>query len=620
MSDLSATASVAPLRGLRLARWAGVGACLIVLAAFPLISGREYPVFIATQIGVYLLVAMGLNLLTGYGGMPSLGHGALMALGSYSTALLMVDGGWSFWAAALVGIVVTSGVGAMMAIPALRVSAWYFALITLGFAEVLRGLLVEWKDLTHSFGGVVGIPMPSIGGYVFSSKELFWLVAALNVICFVMIARLVNSRIGRGLVALRDNPEAATASGISIPRLKLFAFLVSAAITGAAGAIFAVQKTVITPDDFSAEFSIFFLVVVVLGGGGRLWGPVIGTFVFFVVPELMTGLHSWRMLVYGGVLLVLMLFAPNGLAGALSDIFGRLRARLAMGAGEADTAPTTHAADDLAVQAPASGKGLTVAIADVVKTFGGVTALGGVSIEVAAGTVHAIVGPNGSGKTTLLNVISGFYRPDRGRILLGETDVQTLSPVGVARLGVGRTFQTPKLLPELSTLDNVMLGGFAAEHASTAEIALALPRALSEARTQRQEASRYLNFVGHGARALDLAGDLPHGQQRLVEVARALMGCPQVLLLDEPAAGLSLDELDKLASLIRSIRTMGITVVLVEHHLELVSNVCDRVSVLDRGKVLAEGSPQEVFENQAVIGAYMGARRLDVEAVAKGPR
>ncbi len=609
MSDQMSTARPALVTASpRLFGWIAFAAFLLVLVAFPFASPGQYPIFLATQIGVYLLVAMGLNLLTGYGGMPSLGHGALLALGAYATALLMVKAGWSFWTAALSGVALTTIVGALMALPALRVSTWYFALITLGFTEVLRGLLIEWRELTGSFGGVVGIPMPSIAGRAFSPSALFWLVALLNIACFVFIARLVRSRIGRGLIALRDDPVAATANGVSVVGLKLFAFAVSAAITGAAGALFAVQKTVITPDDFSAEFSIFFLVVVVLGGAGRLWGPVLGTFVFFVVPELMTQLHSWRMLVYGCVLLVIMLFAPNGLAGALSNFIDRFGRR--------------------AVSLPASiraasrpgATGLPLKISNISKNFGGVAALKDVSLEIEAGRVHAIVGPNGSGKTTLLNVISGFYRLDAGSIRLGDADVGSISPAAVARLGVGRTFQTPKLLGELSTMENVMLGAYAAERATVPEIVLSLPRAAEEARMQRTDALHYLNYVGLGERSFDAASELPHGQQRLAEVARALMARPRILLLDEPAAGLSLDELDKLAALIRSIGALGITIVIVEHHLELVSSVCDRVSVFDRGQLLAAGTPQEVFANEQVVSAYMGARPLDAVSDAENPR
>ena len=591
-----------------LRRLALLAVCTL-LVAFPLLTKSDYRLFVATQIGIYLLVVMGLNVLTGYAGQPSLGHGALLAIGAYAAAIAMVDHRWSFWPSALLSMALTAGAGALMGLPAFRVSTWYFALITLGFAEVVGGMLIEWKGLTHSFNGIVGIPKPSIWGHAMGSAELFWLVAALNVGCFAVVANLVHSRFGRALMAVRDNDAAGSASGVSLVRMKLFAFVLSAAITGLAGALYAVQKTVITPDDFTAEFSIFFLVVVVLGGGGSLWGPALGTLVFFYVPELLDSLRSWRLLIYGVVLLLLMRFAPHGLSGAIVALWSALRSRL--GAPARPRQSVTAAALVTAARAPAPvGAGMAVAVHQVVKRFGGVAALDGVDLDIAAGSVHAIVGPNGSGKTTLLNMISGFYRPDAGSIRLGGVEVVGRSPARIARLYVGRTFQTPKLLPELSASENVMLGGYTAERASGLEVALRLPRARREQRALEARARRYLEFVGLGERDVAEAGDLSHGQQRLAEIARAMIGTPRLLLLDEPAAGLSLAELDRLGALIDSIRALGVTVVIVEHRLELVASICSRVTVLDRGTVLAGGTPSEVFSNPAVVRAYMGARKI----------
>ncbi|MBN9560304.1 MAG: branched-chain amino acid ABC transporter ATP-binding protein/permease [Alphaproteobacteria bacterium] len=588
--------------------WLGRTAILVLAVAiyvFPLIAHSDYRLYLGTQVGIYLLVAMGLNLLSGYTGQPSLCHGALLAIGAYVTAIATVDHGWSFWPAALVGMAITAGAGALIALPAFRVSAWYFALITLAFAEVVGGMLIEWGGLTHSFSGVVGIPMPSAFGQSFNAAQLFWLVATIDIACFIMMANMMRGRFGRGFIALRDNEIAARASGISLVRLKMFAFVVSAAVTGLAGAFYAVQKTVITPDDFTADVSIFFLVVVVLGGSGRLWGAALGTVAFFVVPELLTSLQAWRLLIYGVVLLALMLFAPHGLAGAIASAWRSLR--VALGASPRPPPPLATAPGAPTVQ---KVRGMAVSIAGLLKRFGGVTALDRVSLKVEAGSVHAIVGPNGSGKTTLLNMICGFFRPDEGSIRLDDVEVVGRSTAGIARLGVGRTFQTPKLLPELTATENAMLGAFAAERASTIEVALWAPRARREHAALAAQAEHFLGFVGLGERVHEQAGELPHGQQRLAEIARALIGRPRLLLLDEPAAGLSLTELDKLGALIRSIADLGVTVVIVEHHLELVADICRHVTVLDRGTVLAEGTPDAVFADPAVIAAYMGARPL----------
>jgi ABC-type branched-subunit amino acid transport system ATPase component len=297
-----------------------------------------------------------------------------------------------------------------------------------------------------------------------------------------------------------------------------------------------------------------------------------------------------------------MLYAPHGLVGAIEGGWKRLRARL--GLSNIPPAPVLEGAR--AAIPPVAG--VVLSVRTVEKRFGGVAALAGVSLEVAAGATHAIVGPNGSGKTTLLNMISGFYPVDGGEILIDGKSVVGLASHRIARNGVGRTFQTPRMLPDLSVLDNALLGAFPAERQGAAAAALALPRARREQRASLADAMRYLEFVGLAERAMEPAGELPHGQQRLAEIARALVGRPRLLLLDEPAAGLSLAELDRLAELVAAIGSLGTTVVIVEHHLELVANICRSVTVLERGAVLASGTPAEVFSHEEVVAAYMGSQ------------
>jgi ABC-type branched-subunit amino acid transport system ATPase component/ABC-type branched-subunit amino acid transport system permease subunit len=587
-----------------------VGVILVLGAAIVLpLLRSEYALFVATQLCIYDLVALGLNVLTGYGGQTSIGHGALVAIGAYVAALLMVDGGLSFWLAFPLGLAGAVLMGAAMALPTFRLSAWYFALITLGFARVVASILTEWSSITHGFDGVVGVPPPKIGDYVFGDRDLYWLALALCVAAFLATRNLLASRYGLALRALRDNPLAGIGSGVSLGRLKIFAFVYSALLAGAAGALFAVQKTVITPDDFATDFSIFFLLVVVLGGLGHLHGPLFGTIAFFLLPELMSGLQSWRLLVYGILLLVLSLYAPDGIAGGFEALRRRIRrppVRIGVSVEEAVT-PKLRIA------------GAALALSGVVKRFGGVPALDQASLDVAAGTIHAIVGPNGSGKTTLLNVVTGFYPIDGGAITVDGKTIIGTSAVAIARSGIRRTFQTPKLIPDLSVLENVMLGAYSSEQASLAALAFRTPFARREHARRTAEALRHLRFVGLDARADDPASEIPHGQQRLLEIARALAGNPRLLLLDEPAAGLSMSELDGLCALIRDIAGLGATIVIVEHHLDLVVSLATSVSVLERGRVIASGPAEQVFADEHVLRAYMGSRPLvsgEVKSVA----
>jgi ABC-type branched-subunit amino acid transport system ATPase component/ABC-type branched-subunit amino acid transport system permease subunit len=579
----------------------GIAAALALAAALPLLLRSEYALFVATQLCVYYLVALGLNVLTGYGGQTSIGHGALVATGAYVTALLTVDGGVSCWVAFPLAMVASALLGTLMALPTFRLSAWYFALITLAFARVVAGLLTEWAPLTHGFDGVIGIPPPTIGSYAFSAVDMYWFALALSALAFLLTRNIIASRYGRALQALRDNPLAAVSAGVSLGRLKIYAFVYSAILAGAAGALFAVQKTVITPDDFTTDLSIFFLLVVVVGGLGRLHGPLLGTLTFFLLPELMSSLESWRLLVYGALLLVLTLYMPEGVAGGLDALRRRFSRTPATAPFSMDTAAPTH-------RAPVNGAKLS--IRQVSKRFGGVPALDGASLEVAAGSITAIVGPNGSGKTTLLNVVTGFYPIDNGSITLDGRSIAGRSATALARSGVRRTFQTPKLLPTLSVLENVMLGDYSSEKTSLPSLAVGTPSARRERRERVGEALRHLRFVGLDKRADVLAGETPHGQQRLIEIARALAGEPRLLLLDEPAAGLSLSELDGLCSLIRDIAALGTTIIIVEHHLDLVAKLANSVHVLEEGRVIASGPAAAVFADEYVLKAYMGGRAI----------
>lgn len=577
-----------------------IAAMLVVL---PRLLPGSYALFVATQVGIYFLAALGLNLLAGYGGQMSLGHGALMAIAAYAVSITTVDYHWSFWLALPFALFLTAGAGALMALPAFRLSTWYFALVSLAFANMLGNVLTEWRSLTHGFAGIVGIKPPSVLGTALTPEQMYWLVLLLCVASFLVIRNLIESRFGRALQGLREHTVAVQGVGAYPVRLKMIAFTVSAVLAGLAGAFWAVQKTVVTPDDFPPDLSIFLLLVVVLGGMGRLWGPLLGTAVFFIVPELLAALQNWRLMVYGVALLLLMLFAPGGIAVGLANLRQRLF----------PTPPLTEADVGTGVSSPPHVTGARLAVDGVGKRFGGVAALTAAKLTVEPGEVHGIVGPNGSGKTTLLNLISGYYAMDDGAI---HIDADQVAPhaSAIARLGVRRTFQTPKLIPELNVVENVMLGAYSSETSSLLAIGLALPSARREAAERRAEAMAYLRFVGLHLRANDPASEIPHGQQRLVEIARALVGRPRLLLLDEPAAGLSLAELEGLEKLIHAIASIGTTVVIVEHHLELVTHLCRRVTVLEGGRVLTEGNPIDVFADPRVMSAYMGSRKLETHA------
>ncbi|WP_323038641.1 branched-chain amino acid ABC transporter ATP-binding protein/permease [Gemmobacter sp.] len=593
-SNAAATGGAAP--GV-LARWlvpeyllAGLLVLAGIWAGFQ--SGHMQMLF--TFAGIYLIAAMGLNVLSGYTGIISIAHGALVCVGAYATGILTVSHGVGFWPAAGVATLAGCAASVVLGLPALRLSSWYFVLITVAFTMLLPSLLVDWRDITGGYAGLIGVPSPKLPGLK-AGPSLFIIVLVTAAAVFWLMANLSRSRIGWAFSALRDGTVGAEANGVSTAWLRLLAFAISGAVAGLAGAFYAAAKIVITPDEFGFEFSILFLFIVVLGGPARLTGPIFGVAAFYVLPEFLTVLSHYRLVAFGICLLLFSIFMPSGLAGALHEFSQRRRAAVTA---PPKAAVNRHEAD------PVQGAGLE--IRDIQKNFGGLRALRGVSLSVDPGSIHVIVGPNGSGKTTLLNVICGFYPANGGSFRVDGQERLGTQPAGFAALGVARTFQQPRLLAELSLLDNVRFGAFSRETATLPELMLTLPRARRESRQVLREARQLLELVGLDHLAHVPAAELTHGQQRLAEIARALMAHPRVILLDEPAAGLSMGELDRLGELLKEIRRLGITLVLVEHHVELVVDVADHVTVLDQGAVLASGSAGQVFSDPRVIAAYMG--------------
>ena len=579
---------------------------LVVILLAPRVVTSNYWAFTIAFSGIMAIGALALNLLYGYGGVVSLGHGALVGVGGYTAAIMMTRYDQSFWVAGLVAMGVTSLFGALMALPSMRLSRWYFALVSLAFAEVISSLIREWGDVTGGFSGLLGIPLPRLGSHTFDDIDVMILVFLCIVVTYILLRNLIRSRFGIGLVASRESEAAATSCGVNLFTARLAAFMVSAAFAGLAGALFAVQKAVLTPEDFNATLSIYLLIAVVVGGAGHLSGPLLGALAFFFVPNVLSWLDRWRMLTFAGLLLILVVFAPHGLAGLLRSVLGRVPGHLVDESYISGGTTERPARGPERAAAQVDDASALVA-RDVAKSFGGVAALGGVSLSVTGGEVLAVVGPNGSGKTTLLNCISGTYKPDRGVVHVEGADVTGKASHRVARSGLARTFQTPQLMSTLSVLDNVRLGLNHTSRATGVELAFRLGRGWKENIRANREALRALESLGIADLADKLPEEVPHGQQRLVEIARAVVSLPSVLLLDEPAAGLTPQEMDELGLLLRRLADDGVAVVLVEHHVKLVQDVSDRVIVLDQGLQLAAGTADEVFQDEAVRRVYLGA-------------
>ncbi|WP_024511886.1 branched-chain amino acid ABC transporter ATP-binding protein/permease [Bradyrhizobium sp. ARR65] len=565
-----------------------IGAALVAAFAF---RAESYTLFVIALIGLNVVVMVGLNILFGLTGQVSLGHVGFYAIGAYVSGVLALKG-VNFFAALPLAILVTGALGALLALPALRVSGPYLAMVTIAFAFIVEHGLIEWRDVTGGANGLIGILAPSLGGFSFAEREMALLstaAAALSLLGFWLLSR---SSLGASMRAVRDSEVAAQSIGLNPVSVKALAFAFSAALTGMAGAIFAPLLSFISPGSFPFFQSILFLFGVVLGGAGSLFGPVLGAAVVVWLPEMLSDFAEYRLLIFGLLLLGVLWLAPDGVVG----LFARFRRPVARPV----RVPETDQQAQLDTQLRPS-RALPLRVDNIGIAFGGVIAAANVTFQAIPGAVTSLIGPNGAGKSTVLNIISGFYAPDTGTIRLGEgDDLAGAAAYRVARSGVARTYQTTQLFGSLSVMDNVRLGG---ADADSAEALLA--------------------FVGYAGGWTVRANDLPHVDRRLVEIARALATRPRVLLLDEPAAGLMRADKDALGRLLRRIADLGIAVILVEHDMTMVMGISDHIVVLDAGKPIAAGTPSQVRDNPAVIAAYLGgaqSRARGRSAPLKGPR
>jgi branched-chain amino acid transport system ATP-binding protein len=581
-----ALGSAAPPAGLSLAV-VGLSAAGCAFAWY--IGG--YFAFVAALVGLITVAGVGLNVLVGLTGQISLGHVGFYAIGAYCVAILTLAG-IDYWLAFLAAGVLAGAVGALLALPALRVTGPYLAMVTIAFGFIVEHGAIEARGLTGGQNGMMGFSGPHFGGVAFTETQIAMFAIILAGLAMLLFQRLLYSGWGRAMLAVRDSEVAARSTGLSPTVVKTVAFAISAALTGLAGAVLAPLMMFIAPSSFHFSQSILFLFAVLVGGAGWTLGPLVGALVTVLLPEILADLAEYRLLFFSATLILVLWLAPSGLVGAATRLLDRRRQR----------APVMPLAGDIGRFIDRDRTGQPLLVDGIGISFGGIHAAQDISFRAEPGKVTSIIGPNGAGKTTALNMIGAFYRPQTGSIRLGDIELAGRSPTRVSRAGVARTYQTTKLFETLSVFDNILI---AMRRGSLGNPVGALARD-EDARA----ASALLHFVGYRDSIERLAGDLPHVDRRLVEVARALALGPRVLLLDEPAAGLSEAEKHKLAALIRTIADHGVAIVLVEHDMGMVMGISDHIVVLDAGKPIAAGTPDEIRDDPAVIAAYLGTGEI----------
>ncbi|HEX5317977.1 MAG TPA: ATP-binding cassette domain-containing protein [Stellaceae bacterium] len=637
---------------------------LVVIAAaalaFPVLSGNDANIDSAANALAFAALALGLNIVVGFAGLLDLGYAAFFAIGAYTygafasfqlepawsgfwepfqwlglVARIHQDGGdvlhftVSFWIMLPVSALVAAFFGVLFGAPTLRLKGDYLAIVTLGFGEIVPIVARNWQSVTNGAMGLNGVQAPQLFGWSFGVRALpyYYVGLALVALLILVSTRLKVSRVGRAWMAIREDEIAAAAMGVNRVRYKLLAFAIGAAFAGATGTYFVAKLQTATPEMFMFPVSVMILVMVVFGGVGSVWGVVVGALILQILQswflqDLTQWLHAlgrligaeWLQrielvqsieMIFGVILVAMMLFRRQGLIPATRQVAGlsleQQTAQVIRGGivgsrlaelGKLDREPAGPLLDI---------SGLTV-------RFGGLVALRSIALQVPAHGVVAVIGPNGSGKSTLFNTMTGLVSADEGRTVFDGADITRLAPHVVLERGVARTFQNIRLFPSLTVLENLLVGMHARLNTGPVGALLKLPRTRHEEDEARERALEILEIFGNRLlpRVDHAVSSLSYANRRRVEIARALASNPKLLLLDEPTAGMNPAETLELAEQIKSLNQRGLTIVLIEHKLDVVVNLAERVVVLDHGEKIAEGTPDVVRRDEEVIRAYLG--------------
>jgi branched-chain amino acid transport system permease protein len=582
-------------------RWSAVafGAFVAGLAVVPL-AAPEFWVTLGNYIGLYSIVALGLVLLTGVAGQTSFGQAAFVGLGAYTTAYLTTKFGTSPWFALAIGMVITAAVALFLGFITLRMKGHYLPLATIAWGMSLFYVFGN-LEMLGGHTGMSGIPALSLFGFELKSeRRYYYLIWGITLASLWATNNLLDSRPGRAIRALKGGLAMAEAFGVDAARLKIVIFIYAALLACISGWLYAHLQRFVNPTPFFITQGIEYLFMAVVGGAGSVWGAVLGATLITLLkqmlqdylPSLLGRSGNFELIVFGILMVLLLQFARDGLWPWIERLLPRRQP------------PPVPPAEPLSARDHTARDGPLLDVRKVRKQFGGLVAVNDLSFEIRRGEIMGLIGPNGAGKSTTFSLISGALSLTSGHVVFRGEQIGGAPPYEIAHRGIGRTFQHVKLIPQMTVLDNVALGAYLRGSTGIVRAALALDRA-EEGRT-RAEAARAIARVGLAAHTFDAAGSLPLGKQRIVEIARALAADPVLLLLDEPAAGLRYLEKQELAALLRSLKADGMTVLLVEHDMDFVMGLTDRLVVMDFGEKLAEGQPADVQRNEAVLEAYLG--------------
>ena len=613
-----------------------------LVIAFPLLIHNSYWTRVGVVVAIYVILGNGLNIIAGITGLLDMGFIAFYAIGAYTYALLnsaQLDIHLGFWPSLPICVLAAVVMGVLIGIPSLRVRGDYLAIVTLAFFYIVQRLIINVDAVTRGPNGIPAVSRPSIFGLVIKTPiqyyYFYWIFAA---VIYVIALRLMFSRTGRAWAGIRDDEITASSFGVNLPRYRTLSFLTTSAIVGLAGALLAAFQVGVFPENFTLDELVAVYLIVILGGSGNPSGVVVGAVLYTFLGEYMRkfpSLVQWRVAIVSLMLLVVIILLPQGVLRARprkskTSVDEAIAEGVAVGPRQSSVAavpaPSSPPVDSAALVAeaqpadgapplspsslPPRGGVPLLSVRDLSKSFGGVVAVDGVSFDVFDGEILGVIGPNGAGKTTVFNLITGIYKPDKGTVEYRGEDITGQTSDRVAARGLARTFQNIRVFPQLSVLDNVMAGAHHWLKAGIFRSIVRTPSVAREERTAESEGIRNLAFFGKTVpqRKDEYVTVLNYADRRRVEIARAMTLRPDLLLLDEPAAGMNPAEVEQISRQIKELRDSGYTIILVEHQMPVVMGVSDRLIVVNKGQVLAQGTPREMQAHPEVIAAYLGVQ------------